>query len=374
MKWTREEYLDYMTFGQFERPMFVELFGPLLGLPEEWREQGATEDEINMVAFDWDYVERSYAGANTGAIDKRPSEIIEETDTHRIERDFLGRTMKLDKTTATIALPLNFPVETMDDWQKIKHHFIYRDDRMNWEQVAKAKQEQQAGKLVVIGIPGAFDTVRNLMGEENGCMAYYLHPELIADIMQTLTETATRVLKQVCSEVKIDQLSVHEDFAGKSGPLIGPIQIAEHMQPYYQSCWQIVQESGGKIFQQDSDGNINPVLDALLDCGLTCMYPMEPAAGMDIVQIRERYGKRIMMAGGIDKHVLRQDKAAVDRELEYKLQPLMRETGGMVFGLDHRIPNGTPLENYRYYVQRGREILGLPSLTPDNKGWLRMAF
>ena len=38
------------------RPVFGELFGPLVGLPEEWRAQGAAEDEINMIGFDWDYV------------------------------------------------------------------------------------------------------------------------------------------------------------------------------------------------------------------------------------------------------------------------------------------------------------------------------
>lgn len=374
MEWTREAYLELMTFGEVERPMFVELFGPLIGLPEEWRAQGATEEEITMVAFDWDSVGRVGGFANTGEVNTRPSELIEESETHRIERDYLGRTMKLDKRTATIPLPLNYPVASMDDWLKIKHHFAYCEGRINRERLAAARQAQQEGHLVLAGIPGAFDTLRNLMGEENGCMAYYLQPELIADIMATLTDTATRVLQQVCREITIDQLSVHEDFAGKSGPLIGPIQIREHMQPYYLAAWEIVRQAGGRIFQQDSDGNINPVVDALLDCGLTCLYPMEPAAGMDIVALRKQYGRRFAMSGGIDKHVLRQDRAAIDRELEYKLQPLMRDGGGMVFGLDHRIPNGTPLENYRYYVKRGRELLGLPPLDGTRRGWRRMAF
>ena len=373
MKWKRDEYLRMMTFGEFERPMFVELFGPLIGLPEEWRAQGATEEEINMVAFDWDYVSRTGGFINTGAVETRPSEIIEESATHRIERDYLGRTMQLDKQTATIPLPLNYPVETMDDWLKIKHHFAYCEGRINWERLAAAKQAQEAGTLITAGIPGAFDAVRQLMGEELGCMAYYFQPELIADIMATLTDTTTRVLHAACKEICIDQLSVHEDFAGKSGPLIGPVQIKEHMQPYYLASWEIVQAAGGQIFQQDSDGNINPVIDALLDCGLTCLYPMEPAAGMDIVALRKQYGERFATSGGIDKHVLREDRAAIDRELEYKLQPLM-QTGGCVFGLDHRITNGTPLENYRYYVKHGREILGLPPLDGKRKGWQRMAF
>jgi hypothetical protein len=56
MRWNREQYLNMMTFGASPRPMFTELFGPLVGLDAEWRAQGASEAEIGMVAFDWDYV------------------------------------------------------------------------------------------------------------------------------------------------------------------------------------------------------------------------------------------------------------------------------------------------------------------------------
>ena len=44
-----------------------------------------------------------------------------------------------------------------------------------------------------------------------------------------------------------------------------------------------------------------------------------------LVAVRQAYGHRLAMLGGIDKYVLRQDKAAIRRELEYKLQPLMRK-------------------------------------------------
>jgi hypothetical protein len=50
------------------------------------------------------------------------------------------------------------------------------------------------------------------------------------------------------------------------------------------------------------------------------------------------------------------------------------QEGGCVFALDHRIPNGTPLANYRYYVDAARELLGLPPVGGDEKGWARMAF
>ena len=101
---------------------------------------------------------------------------------------------------------------------------------------------------------------------------------------------------------------------------------------------------------------MNPVIDAFLDAGVNCMHPMEPAANMDIVAIRRKYGTRLAFYGGIDKHVLRRSKADILRELEYKIPPMV-QTGGCVIALDHRIPNGTPLEHYRFYLRKVWEIM-----------------
>jgi len=373
MKWRREEYIALLTFGDVGRQMFVELFGPLVGLEDEWRSQGASEEEISLVAFDWDWVPNVRCGGSTGAFHTPEPVVLEDTAEYTIIRDYLGRVTKLPKGFATIALPLDFPVKDMDSWLAVKPLFAYSDDRIDWAQVERAKRAQSEGAMVVASIPGGFDTVRELMGEEVACLAYYEQPELMQDIMDTLHDTSIRVLEQVSERVTIDQLSVHEDMAGKSGPLIGPRQVRAYVAPHYQSVWDMLSARGTPLFQQDSDGNMNPVIDPFLDAGLTTMYPMEPAAGMDIVAVRKKYGARLAMLGGIDKHVIRQSKEAIRAELEYKMQPLMQR-GGTVFGLDHRIPNGTPLENYRYYVDVGREILGLPPRDESSRGWARMAF
>ncbi len=372
MQFNREQYLDLMTFGHAPRPMFVELFGPLIGLESEWRKQGASEEEIGLTAFDFDYVSRTFAPCHAGLTGGGPPTVIENTPEYRIERDSLGRTMKLPKNTATIPLPLDFPVRTMDDWLKLKPRFAYHDGRIGWSAIEDAARQQAEGVLICAGIPGAWDTLRELMGEEAAALAYYDQPELVADVMATLTDTAVRVFEQVTEELTIDHLSVHEDLAGRSGPLVGPTQVREHFRPYFSAVWDVLSSRGCRVFCMDTDGNINAIIDDLLDCGLNCIYPMEPAAGMDVVALRERYSERLGMKGGIDKFVLMRDRSAIDAELEYKLQPPMRT--GMVFGLDHRIPNGTPLANYRYYVDLAREILGLPPRDSGRTGWQRMAF
>ena len=352
----REEYLDYMTFQANDRPLFTEIFGPLIGLKEEWAEQGAAPGELNLSAFRFRAPMRGRLPVNTGWIGGNPEQVLEETDDFRITRDRMGRTMKLSKGYSTLPLPLDWPVRCMDDWLKVRHHYEFSEDRLdaNWEQIAR--DHLQTGRALMAGIPGGFDEPRQLMGEEELCVAFYTQPELIHDILQTIGDTAFRVLERVSSVVPVDELSVHEDLAGKSGPLVGPKQVKEFIKPYYRRIWDMLRNRGARLFSQDSDGDMNPVIPAFIEAGVNVMYPMEPAAGMDIVEVRRAYGTKLAFWGGIDKHVIRRGPEEIEAELEYKIPPMVK-TGGCILGLDHRIPNGTPLENYRFYINKAWKIM-----------------
>jgi len=352
----REEYLDYMTFESNDRPLFTQLFGPLVGLKEEWTEQGATPEELDLKAFKCHGTMRAKIPVYTGWLGGPSEEVLEDTDDYRVVRDSIGRTMKLCKGFATRALPMDFPVKNMDDWLAIKHHYEFSEERFgaDWEQIGR--EHLAEGRATIITIPGGFDEPRQLMGEEELCVAFHTQPELVHAILETIGDTAYKVLDRVSTKVVVDELFAHEDMAGKSGPLAGPKQIEEFIGPYYRRIWDMLHSRGTRLFVQDSDGDMNPVISAFLDAGLNVMYPMEPAAGMDIVRIREKYGTKLAFMGGIDKHVLRRSKEEIIAELEYKIPPMVR-TGGCILALDHLIPNGTPLENYRFYMRKAWEIL-----------------
>ncbi|MCE5200701.1 MAG: uroporphyrinogen decarboxylase family protein [Armatimonadota bacterium] len=352
----REEYLDYMTFKSNTRPLFTEIFGPLIGLKDEWAEQGATTEELDFSAFKFRCPMTHWMPLRVGWIGGDASVVLEDSEDYQIIRDSMGRTMKLAKGFATIPLPLDYPVKNMDDWLKIKHHYQFSEERFpeNWEQIARTNIEN--GCAIMVPMPGGFDEPRQLMGEEELCVAFYTQPELIHDMLETIGDTVYKVMDRVSATVQVDELCVHEDMAGKSGPLAGPRQVTEFIKPYYRKIWDMLETRGARLFSQDSDGNMDGVISEFLDAGLNVMYPMEPAAGMDIVKVREQYGAKLAFSGGIDKHVLRSTKDAITAELEYKIPPMVR-TGGCILGLDHRIPNGTPLENYKFYISKAWEIL-----------------
>lgn len=340
----REEYLDYMTFRANTRPLFTEIFGPLVGLKEEWAAQGATAAELDLSAFRYRFAEEQVLPVQTGWVGGDPEVILEETPDRLVYRDRMGRRMEMSKQAATLALPMTYPVATMDDWRRIRHHYEFHESRIGPIPPAP-------GKVRTVWIPGGFDEPRQLMGEENLVLACYEQPELIHEMLETFGETVVRVLERV----ELDQLFVHEDMAGRAGPLWGPKQVKEFIVPYYRRVWAVAQERGARLFKQDSDGDLRPVLPAFVAAGVNLIYPCEPAAGMDIVKLRQEYGTRLALMGGLDKHVLRRGREAIVAELEYKLPPLIR-SGGCIFGLDHRIPAGTPLENYRFYVRKVWEI------------------
>ncbi len=371
MRWDRERYIAHSLFEDTGREMFCELFGPLHALEAEWRAQGASEQEIGMTAFDWDYVPVVGLAGSTGAWTGITPRVLEDPPEMTLAIDGMGRRTKLIKKSATIPLPLDHPVTTPDDWERIKHWYAFSESRVSREALLEQKKQWENGCLTMIGIPGAFDEPRQLLGEAELCIMCYEEPEMLHDMLDVFTDTAIKVIERVGETVPIDCLFVHEDMAGKSGPLFGPAQIREFFKPYYSRVWEAAKAYGAKLFSQDSDGDISPILDDLIDCGLNCIHPMEPVGGNDIVELRKKYGKKICFKGGIDKHALIRGPEAVKKELEYRLAPNLMG-GGTIFGLDHRIPNGVHIDTYRYYVNLGREMLGLEPIS--NQGWSRMAF
>ena len=352
----REDYLDYMTFQRLIPPLLTEIFGPLPGLKAEWAAQGASPGDLDFSAFRYRCCIEGSLPVNLGWMGGEREEVLEETEEHIIARDRMGRRVKLCKGAATLPLPLDYPVAKMDDWLKVKHHYEFTEERLAGEWEQRAGEHLKAGRVITVGMPGGFDEPRQLMGDELACFAYYDQPEVLHDMLSTMAETAYRVLERVTAVVVVDELAVHEDMAGKSGPLAGPRQVMEFIGPYYRRVYNMLRDRGTRLLGQDSDGNMNAVIPAFLEHGLNLMYPMEPAAGMDIVAARAKYGARLAFMGGIDKHVLRRSKEEILAELEYKVPPMVR-TGGCVLGLDHRVPGGTPLEHYRFYMRKVWDIM-----------------
>ena len=94
-----------------------------------------------------------------------------------------------------------------------------------------------------------------------------------------------------------------------------------------------------------------------LEAGANGFYPFECRAGMDIVKIRDQYGPRFVIIGGIEKYTLSDACTPDDMRKEiYDKVPAMLESGGYIPMLDHSAP---PNISYSRFLQFLEEIRNL---------------
>ena len=76
-------------------------------------QQGASEAEISMEAFGWDYVPIIWLKGNTKSLTGIAPQVLEDTPEITLSIDRMGRHTKLIKNSATIPLPpliIRFPL------------------------------------------------------------------------------------------------------------------------------------------------------------------------------------------------------------------------------------------------------------------------
>jgi uroporphyrinogen decarboxylase len=256
---------------------------------------------------------------------------------------------------------IEYPVKTRADFQVLKKRLDPSDAArfpVNWHQRCERWCHEKP-VLIFQGprSPSLFGFVRELLGPQRTLYAFHDEPKLIDDMMEFNTEFIINLLSQVLKESPMTAVFFWEDMCYRSGPLISPTMFRQFMIPRYRRITDLAHSQGIDTIFVDSDGNVEQLIPLWLEAGINGVYPMEVAAGMDVVKLRREYGKALLMTGGIDKRVLAEDHKAIDRELYAKVP--LAEGGGYIPHIDHAIPHDVPYENFAYYWERKKALLGI---------------
>ena len=149
---------------------------------------------------------------------------------------------------------------------------------------------------------------------------------------------------------RIDLVFWWEDMADKHGPNISPRLYREFLLPHYKKVTGFFNKNKIDRIMMDCDGNTKPILDLVIEAGVTGHWPLEVNAGMDVREVRKRYGNRLFLGGNLDKRAIAEGGDSMKREIDSKL-PLMKETGGYIAGLDHLVPVEISLETFKEYAE-----------------------
>ena len=364
---SRQRWLACMRFQPVDHVPDEE-FGYWNETLSEWHKQGLPEYVNSNGRADIFFGFESKIGApvHNGAIPGFEYKVLEENDRYRkiIDHDGATKVIYTDGSSS-IPLYLKFPIETREDWEQFKTRFDPTDPRRypcdgEWE---KWKQSvQDSDRVLCISAGSLFGWIRNWMGFENVAIACMDDPAWVEEMIDYLTEFQYVLLKRAATEVCFDLLTFWEDMAFNHGPMISPAMFRRWLTPRYKKLTDLFRANGCDFAFVDCDGNINCVVDCWLDGGVNIMFPLEIRGGTDPYWMRERFGRRVLLAGGVDKTQLIAGKDAIDAEIE-RIRPLV-EQGGYVPHVDHRVPPDVTYENYLYYLKRKREAFGIPEPPP----------
>ena len=277
-------------------------------------------------------------------------------------RDEDGAKKKIFRDRPGMPQFLEYPVENRKDFERISERFDPEDKRRlpaNWDSLVN-QYEDRDFPLALGGFHcGFFGILNELIGIQN--LSYMLHrnSQLIRDILNFFTDFWVTLFSKVLSQIEVDFVHFWEDMAFKTGPLISPDVFREFMLPQYRKIISILKDFGIKMFFVDSDGNLWSMIPLLLEAGVTGIYPLEVAAGMDVVKLRESFAK-LQMIGGIDKRSIAKGKREIDKELSRIAKTIGK--GGYVPCIDHSVPPDISWDNFCYYRRRLNQLIKSTSI------------
>jgi uroporphyrinogen decarboxylase len=137
--------------------------------------------------------------------------------------------------------------------------------------------------------------------------------------MSTYAEFAIGVLEEV-AKARIDYVRFMEDgLAYRHGTIISPQIYEEFWYPYQKKVIDFLRDRRVDFIVHYTSGNIEALMPLMLKAGFNTFAPLEVAAGMDAIKLREKYGNRVLMMGNVSRQALMDGPKAVEKEFYRKV-------------------------------------------------------
>ena len=330
---------------------------PIVDLPwdatiERWQKEGMPQDMHYVDFFNIDHAE-------TIAVDSSPQypqKVIEETDEYKTHTTYWGATLKNWKHAASTPEFMDFTITDPDKWQEAKKRITPDKDRINWNKLKEHYPRwRKKGRWIQGKLWFGFDVTHSwIVGTERVLIALVERPEWITDMFSHILEVNLALLDMVWDAgYEFDSIKWPDDMGYKHSQFFSVDMYRELLKPYHKRAVEWAHAKG--IYAHlHSCGDINPFIPELVDIGLDAINPLEVKAGMDPVALKKKYGKDIVLHGGINA-VLWDKPDEIKAEMK-KVIPELMQDGGYIFSSDHSVPSSVSLSDFREIVSLAGEL------------------
>ncbi|MBR3304365.1 MAG: hypothetical protein IKI74_00870 [Christensenellaceae bacterium] len=328
-------------------------------LAKGWRIGNECEIELDrMLGWDFNYLRqqmmpnhRLYPPFETKVLETLP-------DGSQRVQNHLGLIERIKPGLRSIPSEDDYLLKDRDAFEKLYKprlkYFPERVDREFFSHFNETRSYDSPACLYMGSILGDIRDMCSLVG-----MSYLMYDEdedLFRDIVDTHADLQYECIKAVFETgARFDFCHMWEDMCFKTGPLISPKHFEEYAAKHYKRYTDLCHQYGIDIVSLDCDGVVDELIPIWLENGVNTIFPIEVGVwGDQFAAARKKYGERLLGVGGMDKRVLREDKAAVDAEIE-RLKPIIA-LGGFIPCVDHNIMPGTKFELVQYYTDKIKSL------------------
>jgi len=202
----------------------------------------------------------------------------------------------------------------------------------------------------------ANEYLTRIVGGENFLLWIAMYPEKMGKFITRLNEWAVELTKaQIkAADGLIDGMVIWGDVAYRKDVFFAPDYWRKYYKPGLKAMVDVCHENNLPVIYHGC-GNVKKIFDDFIEIGIDSYNPLEAKAGLDVVDLRRKYGHRIGFCGNMDvMDWAQKDKGELKAIVLRKLNAA--KGGGLIFQSDHSVPSNVSAENYEYVVNLVREF------------------
>jgi hypothetical protein len=235
-------------------------------------------------------------------------------------------------------------------------------DRRRLDEYFAAVEGTRIG--VWVHLSAGLTMVYEAMGIEQFCLTLQDDPSFVEELLELVAEDNIRSIGELL-DYPFSFFHLGDDLGHKAGLLVSPDYLRRVWAPRIARTLEPLHRRGMPVTFH-CDGNIQEAIPLILELGFCSLNPIEPY-GMDIRDIKRRFGKSLCLVGNVDVagKLAFGSPEEVRAEVNAKLGELA-PGGGYVCATSHSVIDGIPPENFRAMID-AVHAFRLTSSTPPSR-------
>jgi len=274
-------------------------------------------------------------------------EILYEGKEHLIAKTPFGGLLYWRKKPY-FALPLSCPIRYEEDLNKIEKFDIEKFKPKAKILAEKVQKLHELGYFVTIEIKGPMESPWMYLrgGYNNFLIDIKKSPVFASRLIELAFKPMLELVDLIIDEAHIDAVWMTDDLGDNRGPFISVENYRTLIKPWHEEITKRVHKKDVKLCLH-SHGNIMLLLKDMVETNPDSIDPLDPADGMNIDEIKEKYYGKICFMGAITKNIGLMSKNDIEGyflNVSHYIEPtgfILMPAGG--------IPPEMSLENFNYY-------------------------